>query len=157
MKLASMTSRRDLALSALCEEAGLKIRARGQAVLKVLDEAVDHLSSKEIYSRAKLIDSRIAMSTVGRTIRDLTGRNLIRRLEFSSGATRYVRANCLGHHHLIDPSTGAISGFSCETVEAAVCSAASAMGIALKSYRLELVGEMQGGQERGTGQTRARV
>jgi Fur family ferric uptake transcriptional regulator len=130
-------------LEQLCRERGLKVRGRGCAVLRVMDEAQDHPSVDEIYRRALLIDPQISLTTVYRTINDLTAAQFLTRLEFGDGKTRYEKAGKAHHDHLIDVESGAIVEFSSPEIEAAIREAAAALGYDLFSYRLRVFGQAQ--------------
>ena len=130
-------------LEQLCRARGLKVRGRGCAVLKVMDEAQDHPSVDEIYRRALLIDPQISLTTVYRTINDLAAAEFLTRLEFGDGKTRYEKAGKARHDHLIDVESGAIVEFSSPEIEDAIKRAAAALGYDLFSYRLRVFGQAQ--------------
>jgi Fur family ferric uptake transcriptional regulator len=130
-------------LEQLCRERGLKVRGRGCAVLRVMDEALDHPSVDEIYRRALLIDPQISLTTVYRTINDLAAAKFLTRLEFGDGKTRYEKAGKAHHDHLIDVESGAIVEFASPEIEAAIREAAAALGYDLFSYRLRVFGQAQ--------------
>lgn len=130
-------------LEQLCRERGLKVRGRGCAVLKVMDEAQDHPSVDEIYRRALLIDPQISLTTVYRTVNDLAAAQFLARLEFGDGKTRYEKAGKAHHDHLIDVESGAIVEFASPQIEAAIRQAAAALGYDLFSYRLRVFGQAQ--------------
>lgn len=138
--------RGDSKLEQLCRERGLKVRGRGCAVLKVMDEALDHPCVDDIYRRAVLLDPHVSLTTVYRTINDLAAAGFLTRLEFGDGKTRYEKAGGAQHDHLIDVKSGAIVEFSCPDIEAAIHKAAAAMGYRLFSYRLKVMGEAIAGE-----------
>ncbi len=128
---------------------GLRLKRKGEVVLRVITEASDFPTFKEVSRRAKLDDPAISTSTVYRLIQDLIDANLIRRLEMY-GAARYQRADAAICSYVVDSETGAIRGFHCGAIEGAVAAAAAVMGYRLTSYRLELLGEVVAGQAPGT-------
>ncbi len=128
---------------------GLKIRARGGAILTVLDSAEDPLSGKDIYFRAKSLNPSLTMSTINRMVCDLAKAGLVQKLK-SAGPARYVRADRMGHHHLVDIRTGATSKFDSPDIEDAVRAAAAELGIKLSFYRLELIFEPSGSRRTQT-------
>ncbi|HEX2762145.1 MAG TPA: Fur family transcriptional regulator [Rhizomicrobium sp.] len=130
-------------LEQLCRERGLKVRGRGCAVLKVMDEAQDHPSVDEIYRRALLIDPQISLTTIYRTVNDLAAAQFLTRLEFGDGKTRYEKTGQAHHDHLIDVESGAIVEFSSPQIEAAIREAAATLGYNLFSYRLRVFGQAQ--------------
>ena len=130
-------------LEQLCRARGLKVRGRGCAVLWVMDEALDRPSVDEIYRRALLIDPQISLTTVYRTINDLTAAEFLARLEFGDGKTRYEKAGKARHDHLIDVESGAIVEFCSPEIEEAIRRAAAALGYNLFSYRLRVFGQAQ--------------
>lgn len=130
-------------LEQLCRARGLKVRGRGCAVLQVMDDAPDHPSVEEIYRRALSIDPQISLTTVYRTVNDLTAAQFLTRLEFGDGKTRYEKAGKAHHDHLIDLDSGAIVEFASPQIEAAIREAAAGLGYELSSYRLRVFGQAQ--------------
>ncbi|MEK9647029.1 MAG: transcriptional repressor, partial [Alphaproteobacteria bacterium] len=53
----------------LCRERGLKMTGQRRIIAQVLSDAEDHPDAEEVYRRASLLDDKISMATVYRTVR----------------------------------------------------------------------------------------
>ena len=53
----------------LCQERGLKMTGQRRTIARVLSEADDHPDVEELYRRASVLDDRISIATVYRTVR----------------------------------------------------------------------------------------
>jgi Fur family transcriptional regulator, ferric uptake regulator len=103
-----MTSR----LEALCLEKGLKMTGQRRVIAQVLSDADDHPDVEEVHRRAALIDQRISIATVYRTMRLLEDVEVIERVDLGDGRARYEEASADHHHHLIDTRSGRIIEFA---------------------------------------------
>ncbi len=125
----------------LCVEQGLRMNGQRRAILRVLDEALDHPCAKEVYERATQIDSGISAATVYRTLGVLVEAGLLIRLEFNDRRARYEKARSGRHGHLIDVQSGKVLEFSEEGIVALLKEVAATLGYRLVDYRLELFAE----------------
>ncbi|WP_207460226.1 Fur family transcriptional regulator [Azospirillum sp. SYSU D00513] len=127
-------------LEALCLEKGLKMTGQRRVISQVLSEADDHPDVEEVHRRALLIDPRISIATVYRTMRLLEEAQVIERLDFGDGRARYEEAGADHHHHLIDTRTGRVIEFSCSELEAIKERIARELGYRIVAHRLEIYG-----------------
>jgi Fur family transcriptional regulator, ferric uptake regulator len=131
-----MTSR----LEKLCTEKGLKMTGQRRVISQVLSTALDHPDVEEVYRRSAVIDPKISIATVYRTMRLLEEANVIEKLDFGDGRSRYEENRDEHHHHLIDMNTGAVIEFQNAEIEQLKEKIAADMGYELIGHRLELYG-----------------
>lgn len=124
----------------LCTEHGLRMTGQRRTIARILSEARDHPDVEEVFRRAHAVDSRIALSTVYRTVNLLEKKGILERHEFGHGRARFEEA-ARGHHdHLIDLATGRVIEFKNEQIEAIQERVAAELGFRLVGHRLELYG-----------------
>ncbi len=112
-----------------------------KVIARVLSNATDHPDVEQVYKRAVDIDPRISLATVYRTLRLLDVANIIDRLDFGDGRSRYEAANdSEHHHHLINVRTGQVVEFESEELERLKRKIARDLGYELVGERLELFG-----------------
>jgi len=131
-----MTSR----LEALCLEKGLKMTGQRRVIAQVLSDADDHPDVEEVHRRAALIDQRISIATVYRTMRLLEDVEVIERVDLGDGRARYEEASADHHHHLIDTRSGRIIEFASPELEAIKERIAHDLGYKIVGHRLEIYG-----------------
>ncbi len=92
------------------KEKGYKVTSQRQAVLNVIiDNAGKHLSTEEIYDLVKAKNPEVGIATVYRTLSLLDSMNLVYKLDFDDGCSRYElnnRKEYHRHHHLICTKCG---------------------------------------------------
>ncbi|AQP54753.1 transcriptional repressor [Vagococcus penaei] len=93
-------------------EANYKLTPQREAtVLVLLENEKDHLSAEEIYMLVKLKTPDIGLATVYRTLEMLTDLNILNKVNFDDGLSRYdMRKDGAKHfhHHLLCVECGAI-------------------------------------------------
>ena len=109
-----------------------------RVIAQVLEKAVDHPDTEELYNRASKIDPRISISTVYRTVALFEDAGIIERHDFKDGRARYEPAPDNHHDHLIDMKTGQVIEFRNEEIEALQDAIARKLGYRLVDHRLEL-------------------
>ena len=109
-------------------------------IARVLSEADDHPDVEEVYRRAVLLDSRVSLATVYRTVRLLEEANILERHEFRDGRARYEAAGGVHHDHLIDIESGEVFEFNDEEIENIQSRIAEELGFRLVDHRLALYG-----------------
>lgn len=127
-------------LENLCHQKGLRMTDQRRIIVKVLSESQDHPDVEAVYKRASLLDSKISLATVYRTLRLFEEANILSRHDFGDGRSRYEEASCQHHHHLIDTNTGKIIEFHNEKIEAIQKEIANELGYLLVGHKLELYG-----------------
>ena len=124
----------------LCIERGLKMTGQRRLIARVLSEAEDHPDVEDVYRRALVLDNKVSIATVYRTVRLLEEKGILERRDFGGGRARYDPADRGHHHHLIDVDTGTVIEFADEEFEALARILARKLGFTLVGQRLELFG-----------------
>ena len=124
----------------LCVERGLKMTGQRRLIARVLSEADDHPDVEEVYRRALVLDSKVSIATVYRTVRLFEERGILERHDFGGGRARYEPTEHGHHHHLIDVDTGQVVEFGSEDHERLAREIAAGLGFDLVGHRLELFG-----------------
>jgi Fur family transcriptional regulator, ferric uptake regulator len=119
---------------------GLRMTDQRRVVAKVIAAAEDHPDVEELYARAALVDPRISLATVYRTVKIFEESGLLERLEFGDGRARYEDAERDHHDHLIDVNSGQVIEFVDPEIEELQERIAARLGYRLIGHRLELLG-----------------
>jgi Fur family ferric uptake transcriptional regulator len=127
-------------LEELCVQKGLKMTEQRRVISRVLSEATDHPDVEQVYRRAIEIDPKISIATVYRTVRLFEEANVIERLDFGDGRSRFEENREEHHHHLIDLQSGEVIEFVNEEIERLKVRIARDLGYELIGHRLELYG-----------------
>ena len=125
---------------ARCEAKGLRMTDQRRVVARVIGAAEDHPDVEELYNRASVIDPRISIATVYRTVKLFEEAGILERLEFGDGRARYEDAERDHHDHLIDMNSGEVIEFVDAEIEALQVKIAERLGYKLIGHRLELYG-----------------
>ena len=121
-----------------CEAKGLRLTEQRRVIARVLEGADDHPDVEELYSRASIVDPRISLATVYRTVKLFEEAGILERLDFRDGRARYEDADRDHHDHLIDLHSGEVIEFVDEEIEQLQEKIAAKLGYNLKGHRLEL-------------------
>lgn len=132
----SMPSRIEL----LCTERGLRMTEQRRVIARVLSDSSDHPDVEQVYRRAVVVDPRISIATVYRTVRLFEESNILAKHDFGEGRARYEEAPESHHDHLIDTKTGQVIEFRDEEIERLQEKVAERLGFRLIGHRLELFG-----------------
>jgi len=132
----SMESR----IERICIDKGLKMTGQRRVIARVLSDAEDHPDVEELYRRAALLDARISVATVYRTVRLLEEKNILARRDFGGGRARYEATEHGHHYHLIDVETGKVIEFEDSEHEKLMRRIAEKLGFELATHRMELFG-----------------
>ncbi len=131
-------TRRSDAIERACREKGLRMTGQRRIIARVLDDSADHPDVVELHRRAALIDHRISLSTVYRTVKLFETEGILDRLDFRDGRSRYEQAAREHHDHLINLETGDVIEFRSEDIEALQVEIARRLGYRVVYHRLEL-------------------
>jgi Fur family ferric uptake transcriptional regulator len=104
----------------------------------VLSDSVDHPDVETVYERASLIDGKIGLATVYRTLRLFEEAAILERHDFGDGRARYEEMPDEHHDHLIDVHSGRVIEFQNDEIEALQRKIAEQHGFRLVDHRLEL-------------------
>ncbi len=127
-------------LEELCVDKGMRMTEQRRTVARVLEAATDHPDVEELYRRASLIDPKISIATVYRTVKLFEDAGVVTRHDFGAGRARYETIPEEHHDHLIDLRTGRVLEFRDDEIEALQQAIAERLGFRLVDHRLELYG-----------------
>ena len=127
-----------MSLEQTCIDKGMRMTEQRRVIARVLEEALDHPDTEELYNRSSKIDPRISISTVYRTVALFEDAGIIARHDFGDGRARYEPAPENHHDHLIDMKSGKVIEFRNEEIEALQDEIARKLGYRLVDHRLEL-------------------
>lgn len=127
-------------LETLCIERGLKMTEQRRIIARVLSDACDHPDVEQLYRRATVLDPRISIATVYRTVRLFEEASILERHDFGDGRARYEESPVSHHDHLIDIESGQVIEFQNSDIEALQRKIAEQLGFKLVDHRLELYG-----------------
>ena len=123
-----------------CERNGLRLTEQRRVVAAVLQNAKDHPDVEELYARASVLDPKISLATVYRTVSLFEEAGILAKHEFGDGRARYETADRDHHDHLIDMNSGEVIEFIDEEIEILQEKIATKLGYKIKGHRLELYG-----------------
>ncbi len=122
----------------MCVERGLKMTGQRRLIARVLSESDDHPDVEELYRRAVVLDPRVSIATVYRTVRLLEEKGIVARRDFGEGRARFDPADRGHHHHLIDVDTGKVIEFGDEALERVAEEIATRLGFDPVDVRLQI-------------------
>lgn len=125
-------------IEALCATKGMRMTEQRRVIARVLANADDHPDVEELYRRCIMVDDRISISTVYRTVKLFEDSGIIERHDFREGRARYETSSETHHDHLINLRTGEVIEFQSEEIERLQAEVARKLGYKLVDHRLEL-------------------
>ena len=129
-----------------CKEKGVRLTDQRKVIAKILSESKeiygskDHPDVDELHKRVSLIDKKISIATVYRTVKLLEESGIIERHDFKEGKSRYEPSTDEHHDHLIDINSGEIIEFVDKDIEELQNKIAKKLGYKLVDHKLELYG-----------------
>ena len=129
-----------------CKEKGVRLTDQRKVIAKVMSESKsmygskDHPDVDELHKRVSLIDKKISIATVYRTVKLLEESGIIARHDFKEGKSRYEPSTEEHHDHLIDINSGEIVEFVDKDIEKLQNKVAEKLGYRLVDHKLELYG-----------------
>ena len=129
-----------------CKEKGVRLTDQRKVIAKVLSESKeiygskDHPDVDELHKRVTVLDDKISIATVYRTVKLLEESGILTKHDFKGGKARYEQINESHHDHLIDIKTGEIIEFVDEEIEILQKKVADKYGYNLVDHKLELYG-----------------
>ena len=129
-----------------CKEKGVRLTDQRKIIAKVMSDskltfgAKDHPDVDELHKRVSLIDQKISIATVYRTVKLLEESGIIERHDFKEGKSRYEPSTEEPHDHLIDINSGDIIEFVDKNIEKLQNEVAKKLGYKLVDHKLELYG-----------------
>ena len=129
-----------------CKEKGVRLTDQRKIIAKVMSESKstygskDHPDVDELHKRVSLIDKKISIATVYRTVKLFEESGIIERHDFKEGKSRYEPSTDEHHDHLIDINSGEIIEFVDKDIEKLQIEVAKKLGYKLVDHKLELYG-----------------
>ena len=123
-----------------CISKGVKLTDQRKIIAKVMSESNDHPDVDELYNRVSMIDSKISIATVYRTVKLFEEAGILAKHDFKGGKARYEALVESHHDHLIDIKSGEIIEFVDEEIEKLQKKVAEKYGYNLVDHKLELYG-----------------
>ena len=123
-----------------CLSKGVKLTDQRRVIAKVMSESNDHPNVDELFKRVNIVDPKISIATVYRTVKLFEESGILAKHDFKGGKARYEELNESHHDHLIDVKTGEIIEFVNEDIERLQKKVAEKYGYELVDHKLELYG-----------------
>ena len=123
-----------------CKEKGVRLTEQRKVIAQVMSESKDHPDVDELHKRISLIDKKISIATVYRTVKLFEEAGIIERHDFKEGKSRYEPLTEEHHDHLIDINSGEIVEFVDKDIEELQKKVAQRLGYKLVDHKLELYG-----------------
>ena len=123
-----------------CLVKGVKLTDQRKIIARVMSQSNDHPDVDELYNRVSIIDSKISIATVYRTVKLFEESGILAKHEFKGGKARYEKLSESHHDHLIDVKSGKIIEFVDEEIEKLQKKVADKYGYELVDHKLELYG-----------------
>ena len=123
-----------------CKQKGVKLTDQRKLIAKAMSDSSDHPNVDELYKRVSLVDPKISIATVYRTVKLFEEVGILTKHDFRGGKARYEELPSSHHDHLIDVKSGEIIEFVDEEIEKLQKSVAEKLGYQLVDHKLELYG-----------------
>ena len=123
-----------------CIDKGVKLTDQRKVIAKVMSESSDHPNVDELYKRVNIVDPKISIATVYRTVKLFEESGILAKHDFKGGKARYEAMIESHHDHLIDVKSGEIIEFVDEEIENLQKKVADKYGYELVDHKLELYG-----------------
>ena len=129
-----------------CKEKGVRLTDQRKVIARVMSDSKERYGSKdhpdvdELHKRVSLIDEKISIATVYRTVKLFEEAGILEKHDFKGGKARYEQAPEEHHDHLIDINSGEIIEFVNNEIEELQKKVASKLGYKLVDHKLELYG-----------------
>ena len=125
-------------IAAFYKERGLRLTGARRIIAGVLIEATDHPDAAEVYRRATMLDPRISIATVYRTLNLLREKGLLERHTFGARPARFEPASQEHHGHLINTETGEVIEFRSDEIDRLQEKVARRYGFEIVSRTLDI-------------------
>ena len=123
-----------------CKNKNVRLTDQRKVIAEVMSNSNDHPDVDELHKRVNIIDKKISIATVYRTVKLFEESGIVEKHEFKGGKARYEEAPEEHHDHLIDINSGAIIEFVDKDIEILQNKVAKKLGYNLVDHKLELYG-----------------
>ena len=130
----------------ICKNKGVRLTDQRRLIARVMSDSKDKYGSKdhpdvdELHKRVNLLDEKISIATVYRTVKLFEEAGILEKHDFKGGKARYEQSPDEHHDHLIDINSGEIIEFVNEEIEELQKKVAEKLGYKLVDHKLELYG-----------------
>ena len=131
-----------------------KLTRSRQTVLDVITQADQHLTTAEVYRKAKAKYKRIGLTTVYRTLDLLVELDYIQRIHLTEGCHSYAATAQPHAHHLVCSDCGRAEAFADCELEPLMKVIQTKTGYEIDRHMLELMGRCPSCQQKGRAQKR---
>ena len=127
-----------------CKNKGVRLTDQRRLIAKVMSDSKvtygskDHPDVDELHKRVTIIDEKISIATVYRTVKLFEEAGILVKHDFKAGKARYEIND--DHNHLIDINSGEIIEFVDKDIEELQKKIAKKLGYNLVDHKLELYG-----------------
>ena len=127
-----------------CKEKGVRLTDQRKIIARVMSDSKEKYGSKdhpdvdELHKRVAVIDDKISIATVYRTVKLFEEAGILIKHDFKAGKARYEISD--NHNHLIDINSGEIVEFVDKDIESLQKKIAQKLGYKLVDHKLELYG-----------------
>ena len=127
-----------------CQQKGVRLTDQRKTIAKILSESKevygskDHPDVDELHKRVSVLDDKISIATVYRTVKLFEEAGILIKHDFKAGKARYEIND--DHNHLIDINSGEIIEFVDKDIEKLQNEVAKKLGYKLVDHKLELYG-----------------
>ena len=123
-----------------CKKKGVRLTDQRKIIAQVMSDARDHPDVDELHKRVTLVDRKISIATVYRTVKLFEESGIVEKHDFKGGKARYEQSPDEHHDHLIDINSGTIIEFVDKEIEKLQNEVAKKLGYKLVDHKLELYG-----------------
>lgn len=131
----------------LLKSKGLKVTSQRMLVLETMaGHPGEHMTAEDIYDLVRVQSPEIGLATVYRTIQVLLDLNIIDKVSFDDGFTRYELAMQMDddskhhHHHAICKGCGKVCAFEDDYLDTLEEALESSMGFTVVDHEVKLYG-----------------
>ena len=134
------------AIEKKCKDKGVRLTDQRKIIAKIMSESKvtygskDHPDVDELHKRVALVDKKISIATVYRTVKLFEESGILEKHVFKGGKARYEQSPDEHHDHLIDINSGEIVEFVDKDIEKLQNEVAKKLGYKLVDHKLELYG-----------------
>ena len=121
-----------------CKKKGVRLTDQRKIIAQVMSDARDHPDVDELHKRVTLVDRKISIATVYRTVKLFEESGIVEKHDFKGGKARYEQSPDEHHDHLIDINSGEIIEFVDKEIEKLQNDVAKKLGYNLVDHKLEL-------------------
>jgi len=129
-----------------CKDKGVRLTDQRRIIAQVMSDSKEKYGSKdhpdvdELHKRVSLVDKKISIATVYRTVKLFEESGIVEKHDFKGGKARYEQSPDEHHDHLIDINSGEIIEFVDKDIEILQNKVAKKFGYTLVDHKLELYG-----------------